>query len=160
MNAQASPIFFLEKCIKLYGEPWAKRWVHTNFYRIRTMFDHVSKALNVPGLVGISCIWGHSEPHTRGQTTSEVAKNWRPVRFWPKVHCGVWGVFPKKIGLAYWTSSQIILSQNSLFQAHEFNAADGPFGTENILSTCTSLGQPRSGSKAKAAHTNRKESQS
>ena len=61
------------------------------------MFDHMSKGLKVPGLVGISCIWGHSEPHTRGQTTSEVAKNWRPVRFWPKINCGVEGVFPKKI---------------------------------------------------------------
>ena len=64
-----SSFFFLEKCLKLYGEPWAKRWVHTNFYRIRTMFDHVSKALKVPGLVGISRIWGHSEPHTCGQMT-------------------------------------------------------------------------------------------
>ena len=60
------------------------------------MFDHVSKALKVPGLVGISRIWGYSEPHTRGQTTLELAKNWSPVRFWPKVHCGVWGVFLKK----------------------------------------------------------------
>ena len=30
------------------------------------------------------------------KTNSEVAKNWFPVRFWPKVHSGVWGVFPKK----------------------------------------------------------------
>ena len=59
------------------------------FFRIWTMFDHVSKALKVPDLVGISRSWGHSEPHSRGQTTSEVAKNWCPVRFWPKVHYGV-----------------------------------------------------------------------
>ena len=55
--------------------------MHTNFYRIQTMFDRMSKALKVPGLVGISRIWGHSEPHTRGQTTLEVAENWCPVRF-------------------------------------------------------------------------------
>ena len=61
----------------------------TNFYRIWTMFDHVLKALKVLGLVGISCNWGSSEPHTRGQTASEVAENWCPVRFWPKVQPGV-----------------------------------------------------------------------
>ena len=47
-------------------EPWAKSGVHTNFYRIPTMFDYVYEALKVPSLAGISRIWGPSEP---GQTT-------------------------------------------------------------------------------------------
>ena len=60
----------------------------------------MSEALKVPGLVGIRHIWEPSEPHTLGQTTLEVAENWCPVRFWPKVHRRVWDVFQKNwIGL-------------------------------------------------------------
>ena len=51
--------------------------------------EHLSEALKVPGLVGIRPILGPSEPHTHGQTTSEVAEKWCPVRVWPKVHRGV-----------------------------------------------------------------------
>ena len=59
------------------------------------------EASKVPGLVGISPIWGPSEPHTRGHTTSELADNWCPVRIWnsPKVNCGVCPSFPKKVSL-------------------------------------------------------------
>ena len=68
----------------------------TNFQPLPKSFDHVYEALKVPSLVGISPIWAPSEPHTRGQTTSEVAENWCPLRFWPKVPRGVWGIIPKK----------------------------------------------------------------
>ena len=36
--------FFWEKCLKLHEGPWAKRWVHTNFYLIRASLDHVFRA--------------------------------------------------------------------------------------------------------------------
>ena len=60
----------------------------------------LTKALKVPGLVGISRIWGHSEPHTCGQTTSEVAKNWCSG-FGPKFTVEFEEFFQKKNGLAY-----------------------------------------------------------
>ena len=68
---------------------------------IRTLFDHMSKALKVPGMVGMSRIWGHSKPHILGQTTSEVAKNWCPVSgFGPKLTVEFEAFFRKKFGVS------------------------------------------------------------
>ena len=50
-----------------------------------------------PGRGSMSPTWGPSEPPWRGQTTLELAENWSPGRFWPKLHCGVWGGNPKQI---------------------------------------------------------------
>ena len=88
-TVQGQPNFFSEKRLKLQVELWAKTRLDTNFQPLHKSFDQVYEAPKVPALVGISPIWGPSEPHTRGQTTSEVAENWCPVRFWPKVHHGV-----------------------------------------------------------------------
>ena len=101
--------FILENWDKLHSWLWAKSWLDTNFQPIRKSFDHVYEAPKVPGLVGISPIWGPSEPHTRGQTTSKLAENWCPVRIWSKVNGGVCPSFPKKIGVAYCTGTEPIL---------------------------------------------------
>ena len=57
---------------------------------------------------------GHSEPHTRGKMTSELAENWCPRRIWHKLHHGVLGGIPKKIwaGLLYSTQNGTELGLN------------------------------------------------
>ena len=58
------------KCLKLHGGPWAKMWVHTNFYQIRTSFDHVSRGAKY---CAFCCNW---PKHPNFRSPRDVVK-WR-----------------------------------------------------------------------------------
>ena len=88
---------FLENWDKLHSEVLAKMWVDAKFYRIPATFDHASEALKVPKAVRISPILVRLELQRRGQTLPVCDKIWCPLTFWPKLHCGVCPISPKKI---------------------------------------------------------------
>ena len=79
------PKSFSEKYLKLHRGPWAKRWVHTNFYRIPEMLHHVVEALKLTILAKIA--WSN---------VAEFDKNWCALILWPKVPRGVRGIFQEK----------------------------------------------------------------
>ena len=80
---------FLESRLKHHDEVWAKTRLETNFQPFLKSFDHASEAPKVPGSANSDPTLGPSEPPRRGQTTLELAENWSPGRFWPKLHRGV-----------------------------------------------------------------------
>ena len=92
--------FFWEKCLKLHEGPWAKRWVHTNFYLIRASLDHVFRAAKM---------WVF-RPITTESTifcSPRDVVNWCPNfnEEWLHSHFGPrapWSLrnFPKKFGMA------------------------------------------------------------
>ena len=88
--ALGHPKFFLESRLKLHGGVWPNPRPRVRSFKVAILRLF---RLKLPT----------SELRRRGQTTSEMAENWCPVTFWPKLHRGVWGVIPKKIwgGLLY-----------------------------------------------------------
>ena len=63
--------FFLEQCLILHRGPWAKMWVLTNLYQIRTSFDHISSAAKY-------CAFCCNRPKNSNFRSPRDVVKWRP----------------------------------------------------------------------------------